>query len=99
MKKKLTNKQKAAKKRLGVAIDHLFRANKEINDALADISRVTGASAAYRKIKHCFDDLGDAKLMLGQALHDEEFELDHEPNEYELRCGHGPKHGCGRGGR
>lgn len=97
MKKKLTDKQKAAKKRLSVAIDHLFKANGEINRAMSDISRVNGASVPYRKLTKVFNDLGEAKLMLGQLEIDSKLEMDHDPTPQELRCGHGPQHGCGRG--
>lgn len=94
-------RQKAAKKRLGVAIDHLFRAAGELNHAMADLSTIVGLKGKYRALQHVFDDLQEVKLSLGEAQHNDEnpYEIDHDPTPQELKCGHGPKHGCGRGKR
>lgn len=100
--KKLTDKQRAAKKRVDAAINHLFKAITEVNHAMADISRVNGATVPYRKLVKLNEGLIESKLMLGQAdfgTGKYQWELDHDPTPQELRCGHGPRHGCGRGKR
>ena len=92
-------RQKAANKRSLVAIQHLCKAAAEVQDAMADLSRVIGASEQYRKLTKVHADIVEARIMLDQALHIEAWTLDHDPTAQELRCGHGPKHGCGRGAR
>jgi hypothetical protein len=97
MKAKVTDRHKAAKKRIDVAIAHLTTACEEVNWAAADLSRVKGATAPYQKLVKHHAGLAEAIRMLDQAKYDGEWTLDHEPTPQELRCGHGPQHGCGRG--
>ena len=103
----LTNKQKAAKKRIEVAIAHLEKARTELDAACADLSSCEGGGAfqAFNAIKKLSMSALDARRELNFELRDIDnkggspWKLDHEPTPQELRCGHGPQHGCGKGGK
>lgn len=102
---KLTNKQKAAKKRIQVAISHLEKVRVELDAACADLSTVMGGGAfqSFNMIKKLSMSTIDVRRELNFELNDIDnkgatpWQLDHEPTPQELRCGHGPMHGCGRG--
>lgn len=97
--KNLNTRQKAALHRVNVAQRHLSRAVREIQAARADLSSVTGAPDV---ILARLEEVATVELSnLSRYAVDPRArrELDHEPTRQELRCGHGPRHGCGKGGR
>lgn len=98
---KLTNKQRAAKQRFKVAIAHVLKAENELRDACADISTIEGAMDLYKLVKGTFFNAGVARRKLTDAMDDDRNmpDVDHEPTPQEVHCGHGPKHGCGKGKR
>lgn len=93
--------KKAAQKRALVAVAHLVKARVELNAAQADLSSVVGASPICNMLRKLTNEVDEARRKLdreanGSYAKDPWF-LDHEPTKQELHCGHGPKHGCGRG--
>ena len=106
-----TNRRKhlrrvAAGKRVNVAMHHLVTAAEQVDAACCDISTIRSrqASSIYRELAKISDRLQDLRrtlttnhaIAIGTVG---DWELDHDPTQQELRCGHGPKHGCGRGKR
>lgn len=95
--------KKAAQKRALVAIAHLEKARIELDAACADISSVVGASPMFNVIRKLSNGVLEARRKLDReqngAYSKDPWFLDHEPSKQELNCGHGPKHGCGKGAR
>ena len=93
---KLPPRTKAAFRRVDVAFQHLANALREIQAARADLSSVIGAPQV--RLDRLMETTLDAQRMLQlyAADVDSKCELDHDPTLQELRCGHGPRHGCGR---
>lgn len=96
-KTKIPPRVKAAFKRVDVANRHLTNAIREIQAARADLSTVVGAPSLSRFMEMALNEL--RALQLYAADVNSKCELDHDPSTAELRCGHGPRHGCGKGGR
>lgn len=98
-KMKIPPRQKAAFKRVDVASQHLANAIREIQAARADLSTVVGAPS--RPLSRLMETaLNEQRaIQLYAADVDSRCELDHDPSPAELRCGHGPRHGCGKGKR
>jgi hypothetical protein len=93
--------KKAAVKRALVAAAHLEKARAELNAAQADLSSVVGASPICSALRKLTVEVEEARRKIsreaaGSYAKDPWF-LDHEPSKQELHCGHGPKHGCGKG--
>jgi len=99
----MTDREKAAKKRIKVAIMHLEKARAELDAACSDISSLTGATASFTVIRKLSLDTVEARRVLNYELDGsgpkKPWVLDHDPTPQELHCGHGPKHGCGKGKR
>lgn len=97
------NLKKAAQKRAVVAVAHLEKARAELDAACSDISSVVGASAMFNVIRKLSNGVLEARRKLEReangAWAKDPWFLDHEPTKQELHCGHGPKHGCGKGAR
>lgn len=93
--------KKAAQKRALVVIAHLEKARAELDAACADLSSVVGASGVYNTIRKLSNGALEARRAVDREANDtfkkNPWFLDHEPSKQELHCGHGPKHGCGRG--
>lgn len=98
-KTKIPPRQKAAFKRVDAAAGHLANAIREIQAMRADLSVVVGAPS--RPLARLMEMALNEKraLELYAADVDSKCELDHDPTPAELRCGHGPRHGCGKGRR
>lgn len=94
---RLSQRVLAAHKRVEVAIDHLSAALVEVNAARADLSTVTGAPSLVRLANTVA--AGVRTLRFYANVRDSRCELDHDPTTQELRRGHGPHHGCGKGAR
>lgn len=95
---------KAAQQRVRVAIGHLEKARAQLDDACTDLSTVQGAAREYDTIRKLSIATLNARRSLDENAHaamvsPKPWTLDHKPTEQEERCGHGPKHGCGRGGK
>lgn len=93
--------KKAAQKRAKVAINHLEKARAELDAACADLSSVVGANPIYNTIRKLSNQIVETRRKLDReangAYIKEPWFLDHEPTKQELHCGHGPRHGCGKG--
>ena len=93
--------KKAAQKRAQVAVAHLLKARAELTAAQADLSSVVGASPICNALRKLTNEVDEARRKLDReangAWAKDPWFLDHEPTKQELHCGHGPKHGCGKG--
>ncbi len=92
---KTTTRQRGAKRRLTVALAHVQTASNQVEAAMADLSTVNGASRLYNQLREILNLTKLARHAVDMATDDAGLELDHEPTPQELRCGHGPDHGCG----
>ena len=109
----ITPQERAAYKRIDVAIKHLEEARTALDAACADLSSVIGAGPAHNRIRKLsnmaieirrdLDDERHVASVIRRDLDDDVrsrvrlWSLDHDPSPQELRCGHGLRHGCGKG--
>lgn len=93
-------RMKAAFRRVDAAAQHVANVLREIQAARADLSSVVGAPSVTFVTLSRIAELANRELqMLAVYATDvnAKCELDHDPSPQELRCGHGPQHGCGKG--